>query len=296
MAAPQPSATPSAVTDSEPSSPPSDVRDRARFHAERDPIEEFRQDANNTVLRELGPGFPELPSVLSVQTTISNDARYRRVVFQLLDAAKDTPADRRPAMLFAADEVAQGIWCAFENKAECDQLRVDFARYQLTLAGAGLGGVFIYPHDLLWRLWRDYPETEWGERAFVLLLNEGWDTSGTCQKGAEQFREVIQQGESFLKQRARSPQRGMVTLLVAEAYASWWSLSNERKGSGMSDYVDPKRYEEGAEEARIKAIAYFEEVLQLTPETGVSRFALEVLPPLRDKQVLDNYRFYCVYD
>jgi hypothetical protein len=83
---------------------------------------------------------------------------------------------------------------------------------------------------------------------------------------------------------------------VAEAYASRWSLSNEPAGSGMSDYVDPKEFQEGAEEARIKAIAYFEEVLQLAPGTGFSRFALEVLPPLRDQRILDNYRFYCVYD
>jgi hypothetical protein len=88
----------------------------------------------------------------------------------------------------------------------------------------------------------------------------------------------------------------VVTLLVAEAYASWWSLSNEPAGSGMFDYVDPKEFQEGAEEARIKAIAYFEEVLRLAPETDFSRFALEVLPPLRDQHILDNYRFYCVYD
>ena len=64
----------------------------------------------------------------------------------------------------------------------------------------------------------------------------------------------------------------------------------------MADYVDPKEFQEGAEAARTKAIGYFEEVLQLAPGTEFSRFALEVLPPLREKQILDNYRFYCVYD
>jgi hypothetical protein len=46
----------------------------------------------------------------------------------------------------------------------------------------------------------------------------------------------------------------------------------------------------------MKAIGYFEEVVQLAPGTSFSRYALEVLPPLRDRQILDNYRFYCVYD
>jgi hypothetical protein len=154
----------------------------------------------------------------------------------------------------------------------------------------------IYRHDLLWRLWRDYPATDWGERAFVLLLDSGWDTSSICEKGEDQTREVIRQGESFLRERPSSPYRGVVTLLVAEAYASWWSLGNEPTGSDMSAYVDRKQFEEGAEAARIKAISSFEEVLQLAPGTGFSKFALEVLPPLRDRQILDNHRFYCVYD
>lgn len=196
----------------------------------------------------------------------------------------------------AADLVAQKILCALENKAECDQLQLAFERYNLTLTRDELGGVFTYPHDLLWRLWREYPATDWGERAFVLLLDNGWDTSGICEKGADQIREVIRQGESFLRQRPSSPYRGVVTLLVAEAYASWWSLGNEPPGSDMSDYIDRKQFEEGAEAARVKAISSFEEVLQLAPGAGFSRFALEILPALRDRQILDNYRFYCVYD
>ena len=60
-------------------------------------------------------------------------------------------------------------------------------------------------------------------------------------------------------------------LLVAEAYASWWSLSNEPSGGEMSDYVDPKQFQQGAEDARLKAIAYFEQVLQLVPGTELGQ-------------------------
>jgi hypothetical protein len=267
------------------------------FHIlERRHLDDFREELKKTVLSELAPAFPELQTVLNDGEYPSSEPRYQRVVLQLLEAAKNVPADRRPLVLFAADLVAQKIWCAIENKAECEQLRLDFARYQLTLTRAELGGVFVYPQDLLWRIWKEYPETEWGERAFVLLLDRGWDTSGICEKGEDQTREVIRQGESFVQQRPSSPYRGVVTMLVAEAYASRWSLSNEPAGSDMSAYVDPKQFQEGAEAARIKAIGYFEEVAQLAPGTSFSRYALEVLPPLRDRQILDNYRFYCVYD
>ncbi len=45
----------------------------------------------------------------------------------------------------------------------------------------------------------------------------------------------------------------------------------------MPDYVDPKRFQAGAETARMKAFADLEGALQLAPGTGVSRLAAKVL-------------------
>jgi hypothetical protein len=302
MVAPQPSTAPSTNTPSEPASPPSNGSERPVFHLrERHQVEAFREDLKNKVLEELGPSFPELQTALSGREENTNTLPHERVVFRLLDSEKNAPADQRPAILFAADLAASHLGCDMRDArnmttGDCARLRSELARYNLTLAYDELGSGPYYPHDLLWRIWREYPETEWGERVFVLLLDSGLDTSSTCAKGGDQTREVIRQGESFLQKRPSSPYRGIVALFVAEAYASRWSLSNEPAGSGMADYVDPKEFQEGAEAARTKAIGYFEEVLQLAPGTEFSRFALEVLPPLREKQILDNYRFYCVYD
>jgi hypothetical protein len=264
-------------------------------------VNELRLDFKNSVLGELAPAFPQLQAALNDREENRNDRPYQQVFFQLLAAAEKAPPDQRPAMLFAADLVGEHLGCdtsGERNQLEtvCGGLRNDLARYHITLKNDELGAGLYYPHDLLWRIWQDYPATDWGERAFVLLLDRGWDTSSTCEKGEDQTREVIRQGESFLQQRPGSPYRGAVTLLVAEAYASWWSLSNEPAGSDMSAYVDLKQFQVGAEEARIKAIGDFEQVLQLAPGTKLSEFAQQVLPPLREKQVLDNYRFFCVYD
>src|SRR5260370_11556430 len=232
MAVPQAVTAPSVATPSAPLSQPSTVPERVVFHIlERCHLDDFSEELKKTVLSELAPAFPELQTVLNDGEYPSSEPRYQRVVLQLLEAAKNVPADRRLIILFAADLVAEKISCAIENKAECEQLRLDFARYQLTLTRAELGGVFVYPQDLLWRIWKEYPETEWGERAFVLLLDRGWDTSGICEKGEDQTREVIHQGESFLRQRPSSPYPRDVPILVAESYASRWSLSNEPAGS-----------------------------------------------------------------
>jgi hypothetical protein len=294
--APPASANPSTGAPGEPPAPK-----EPRVHVERDPMEWFHHEARLSALAELSATFPDLQTVLQEQEENGSSPQDRRVIFQLLDAAKTAPAERKPAILFAADLVASHLGCDDPHardgvNSDCAQLKADLSRFNLTLKYDELGAGYYYPRDLLWRLWAEYPKTVWGERAFVLLLDRGWDTSFTCEKGGDQTREVIRQGESFLRQHPGSSYRAVVKLLVAEAYASWWSLSNENAGSEMSDYVDPKQFQEGAEDARLKAIAYFEEILQLVPGTELSKFADQVLPPLRDHQILDNYRFFCVYD
>jgi len=265
----------------------------------------FQEQVKEAALREVAPAFPELRTVLSdtptgpgEEPTANQNEKRARVVFVLLDAAKKAPAEQRPVILLAADLVAEHLGCygAFDERtALCDELQKHLARYSIALQNDELGAGLYYAHELLWRIWQEYPRTEWGERVFVLLLNRGWDTSATCEKAEDQTREVIRQGEAFLQQHPKSAYRTAVALLVAEAYASWWSLSAPGEG-GMAEYVDPKMYEEGAEEAREKAIGYFEQVSQLAPGTGFSEYANMVLPQLREKHVLDNYRFVCVYD
>jgi len=275
---------------------PEQIPARSRFEITLDPMQEFQEDLRKALLHELVPAFPELPKFLGDPMAKSPDSARERFVFQLIDAVENGKADQRPAILLAADLVANEIWCPSENKERCNQLRSQFAKHKLTLEYSELGGGFYYQRDLLWRVWQQSPETDWGERAFVVLLELGWDTSRTCAKGSEQFREVIHQGESFLQQRPTSPHRAAILLLVGQAYATWWSLSNETADSPMADYVDPKRYNEGAEQARLKAISYFEQVVRLAAGTKFAEYAHQILPPLRAKQIQNSYKFFCVYD
>ena len=296
MADPQAAMAPVTGTLGKSRSLPEQIPARSRFEISLDPMQEFQQDLRKALLHDLVPGFPELPKFLGDPVAKIPDSAHERLVFQLIDAVENEQADQRPAILLAADLVANEIWCPSENKEQCNQLRSQFAQHKLTLEYSELGGGFYYQRDLLWRVWQQYPETEWGERAFVVLLELGWDTSGTCAKGSEQFREMIRQGESFLQQRPTSPHRAVILLLVGQAYATWWSLSNETADSPMADYADPKRYNEGAQQARLKAIGYFEQVAQLAPETKFAEYAHLILPALRNQQIQTAYKFFCVYD
>lgn len=296
MATPQAAMAPVTGTPGKSPSLLEQIPARQRFEISLDPMQEFQEDLRKTLRRDLVPVFPELPKFLGDPMAQSPDPARERFVFQLIDAVETGPADERPAILLAADLVADEIWCPSENKEQCDQLRSQFTQHKLTLEYSELGGGFYYQRDLLWRVWQQYPETDWGERAFVVLLGLGWDTSRTCAKGSEQFREMIRQGESFLQQRPTSPHRAAVLFLVGQAYATWWSLSNETADSPMADYIDPKRYNEGAEPSRLKAISYFEQVVQLAPETKFAEYARQILPALREQQIQTTYKFVCIYD
>ena len=258
------------------------------------PLEQFRQETKAQLAQELVQSYPQIPDLNRDPAKL--DPAYRDSVFQFLEAAEKASDAQRPAMLLAADFMLQAVWCPSEKQAECDDLRSQFAGHHLTFANSPLAGAWYYQHDLLWRDWQEFPTTQCGERAFVLLLDSGWDTSGTCAKGADQFREVIRQGESFLQQRENSPYRDYVVHLLGQAYATWWSLA-QPPTSSSSDYVDPKQYQEGAEDARLKAIQYFEQNLQSSPASPVGEYANQILPVLREKKLLvDSYRFFCVYD
>lgn len=258
------------------------------------PLDQFDKDVKGELIKELSAAYPQV-SELNREVN-GAEAAYRDSAFQFLELAEQAPAAQQPALLLAADFILGPVWCPSEQKEKCDPVRNQFAEHKLSFPYAELDGGSYYRHDLLWRIWNDYPNTDWGERAFVMLLSSGWDPSGTCSKGADKFRAVILQGESFLEQHPGSANRPFVVHLVGQAYATWWSLSNDPT-PGMEDYVDPKLYQEGSEQARLKAISNFEQVLQFSPDSKLGEYSRQVLPALREKQLTsDAYRFFCVYD
>lgn len=260
--------------------------------------EDLNQRLTEAALRKVTPVYPDAATLLSPQNIYQTDPRYQEAVFELLDSVEAAPVEHRPAILFVANLTAEHLMCLGsykERTAQCSELQKRLGKYGIALQNDELGGGIYYTDALLWRIWKEYPHTSWGEQVFVLLLERGWDTSGVCEKGGDQTREVVRQGEQFLRERPKSPYRNAVTFLVAEAYASSWSMSVP-SGSAMDDYVAPKQYEPGAEKARTKAIAYFERIVQHAPQTEFAEYAKEVLPHLREQHFLEDPKFFCVYD
>ena len=143
MADPQASMAPVTGTPGRSRSLPEQIPARPRFEISLDPMQEFQEDLRKSLLHDLVPAFPEVPKFLGDPTTKSPDPVHERFVFQLVDAVENGQADQRPAILLAADLVANEIWCPSENKEQCNQLRSQFAQHKLTLEYSELGGDFI---------------------------------------------------------------------------------------------------------------------------------------------------------
>ena len=94
-------------------------------------------------------------------------------------------------------------------------------------------------------------------------------------------------------------------LAVAQAYETWWSLSKapksedyvnefgEELGEAYSD-GDPAKYQDGAEAARQRAIAFYEQLLQTVPQSDHAAYASRMLPRLKLGFDTGQRRSYCI--
>jgi len=243
------------------------------------------------------------PDFADVSATIQNDsaseasAGYDRVI-RLLQLAKAASAERRPDLLLAADVFAERLDLSDKYPPTPDvQTKIDeLAGYRLTFRWSEMGADYHYDHELLWSLWKDHPETAAGEDAFLLLLNSGWDTGARCAKGTDAFRSVIREADQFLSARPNSQRRLEVQFLAAQAYETWWSLSRSPEGKDQEAVAAPEQYQQGAEAARLKAIAYYEEVQSKAAGSAAAKCAARSVEPLKQAKPTQDLRFFCYCD
>jgi hypothetical protein len=224
-------------------------------------------------------------------------AQFYDALVKLLTSAKTFSLDRQPVLLLAADRLAGRLPWVMEN----DPSQSDHWQKWRTHLGE-LGVIYEpfvarppdYTGNLLSRVWTDFPDNDWGERAFVLLLSHGWDTGVDCAAGSDQFRKVIQQGLQFREKHPKSPYLLDVQLAVAQAYETWWSLSQAvATGSEYEEVVEAQKYQDGAEAARQKAIASYGQLLQADPQNDRAAYARRILPRLKLGIDTGQRRFYC---
>ena len=156
---------------------------------------------------------------------------------------------------------------------------------------------FYYGPDGAWTLQKnpvdlnllakDFLDSEWGRQAFLMMTELGWSQGG-CQEGPDQFREVIKRSEIFLKQYPNSEVSDNVRLELANAYATWWNVSQLAPNA----YTVPEAYPVGAHEAKQRAIELYQSYLsKLTAPPNDVRDRLKELR--QNPKGSGKYDYYC---
>ncbi|MBI2203535.1 MAG: hypothetical protein HYU41_06775 [Candidatus Rokubacteria bacterium] len=211
---------------------------------------------------------------------------------RVLDGAERAAGARRAPWRLAADLIANSIQVLGENVPGWDGKRAALAKRGLHWDWSPLGATWSYRRDLLPRVWKEFPATPWGEWAFVLRLQRGWDTGVGCAGGPDEFRGVIREGERFLATRPRTPHRVRGLFAVALAHETWWSLAHAEGDT----YADAKDYQTGRDAARRRAISAYDEIARLAPASDEAYHARRVLGRLRLGLATNERTFFCVYD
>jgi hypothetical protein len=180
------------------------------------------------------PGQPPRPE----PERLKAEQATRTALLRLLRRNTGHP-EERGAALVAADElvrrlgsllVARYITNGSEYLAEAEgagRARVELAAFGIRLTDIGhYSGDLEYDHVLLKRAWTRHPETQWGQRAFLMLQNLSCGTPKVfgCD-GPNCFLSVIEQGESFLSRFPDTALRHEQIWHLAQAYETWWSLA-----------------------------------------------------------------------
>lgn len=209
-----------------------------------------------------------------------------------LTAAKSQPAEQQVAALLAADR-------EFDFLTHQGVRIDDFARSQLQAIGAEfvndeLGGGLAYAHSWLKQARAIAPPGPASDEVLLYEMERGFDETGTCSAGAEEFSKVIQEGESLLAGARTLPTSTLASLhfMVGDAYATivWLAMNND------ADYHDPRQYQPREASARAKALDHYRAAFQLehgterAQKTWKEAWRLAVgLPPTTE-------RYFCIYD
>jgi len=209
-----------------------------------------------------------------------------------LTAAKSLPAGQQAVTLVAADRVLDflihsGVPLEEAARTEMKSLGANYVHDEL--AGGG-----VYAHGLLKEAKALAPAGPSADEVLLFQMERGFDETGMCSAGAEEFSQVIQQGESLLAGARALPRATLSSLhfVVGDAYATIVWLA---KTTG-SEYHDPKKYQQMAESARAKALEHYRAAFKLEHGTAQAQKAWKEawrlaagLPPTRG-------RYFCVYD
>lgn len=218
-----------------------------------------------------------------------SDTKIAATFRNWLTAAKPLPAGQQAVALVAADRVLTFLGVTTETAGS-----VAIRSLGATYVHDELAGGDVYTHGLLKKAKALAPPGPAADEVLLYEMELGFNEGGACSAGAEEFKQVIQQGESLLAGARALPPWTLASLhfMVGEAYATMVWLAQTTN----NEYHDPKAYQPAAESARAKALEHYRAALQLERGTARAQKAWKEAWRLTAGLPPTSGRYFCVYD
>lgn len=252
--------------------------------------------------------FPEYMDLMNeppppISDRAKREAAARQAAVHLLRQAESAAPERKALLLVAADVLVERVADLLVDERGEVAPAANTVRRQLRPFGVALGdrmwdGGLSYNMDLLRRAAAEAPATQWGEIAFVRMLARGlqWRAYFVCQP-VDRFALVIREGEAYLAAHPETRHRKELMFTLALAWETWWSASHAPASDELTyQQFRPvrRRYLPRADEARRKAVQYYEGVIQTDPDSLEARSARRHLPRLRLGLDTGQRAFLCI--
>jgi hypothetical protein len=158
-------------------------------------------------------------------------------------------------------------------------------------------GAWCYDGALAESLATRAGQNHWTDLAFVELMDRGWESPcGLCgwdkPFGADQFKPVIEYGDAYLRAHPNGEITDQVTLRVAEAHETAWSLS---KAASDDEYIEASKYRLAASKHRERALQLYAKVSERRPDL-VDDDLRRRLRRMRLDIDTGFHRYWCVWD
>lgn len=236
------------------------------------------------------------------------ERRTRDALLRLLAQTGESGRNHRAAIRVAADDLTVRLGSLLISRStrnggeilseapNAGSARRQLARYGIAFTGPGHdSGDLEYNRGLLASAWKEFPDTAWGQRAFLMTQRLSC-TGGVhfgCQ-GPNCFREVIRQGEEFLRQYPQTELRKEQVFHLALAYETWWSLSKAKPDDPTAEGARVDKA--SAENARKRALALYEELVRMAPESPEANAGMLRIPRLKLGLATGERIFFCFSD
>lgn len=252
------------------------------------------EDRSQTAIEEILELSDDWQNSIGTNKPILTPCRVVETLGHWITEAMQKPDPQRAAALLASDLVLATIQHAFKisELEEGEEARLELVKLGAHFIRHPILNCMIYSRSWLREAQRRDPDGPVGELCFLILMETGFDPTGTCAETSEKFMAVIENGEKYMRKREGIAHWREIEIMIGDAYRDIVAVAE-----GLADeYLDPGKYKELARVALPKAIEHYRLGLQNAQTSRQNGMAwseawrlMAGLPPI-------SIRYLCIID